>query len=81
MDKIKSAKLPGFYVDERGAYGVIINRVYICCFVNDIDGKYDVTADTIDEHGDFALNLEWMSFEESSDAINALRQFVRKYGK
>lgn len=81
MEKIKSARLPGFYTDERGAYGIVLNGKYICCFVNIEDGKYDVTVDTIDENGDFALNLDWESYENPMDAINALRKFVRRYGK
>lgn len=78
MDKIKAYKLPGFYTDERGAYGIVINTTYICCFINSDDGKYDVTADTIDENGDFALNLNWESYDQPTDAVNALRRLTKK---
>lgn len=79
MDKIKSYKLPGFYTDERGAYGIIIGKFYICCSVNIEDGKYDVTVDTLDDDGDFALNLDWESYDQPDDAINGLRSFLIKY--
>ena len=29
MDKIKAYKLPGFYTDERGAYGIVINTTIL----------------------------------------------------
>lgn len=78
MNKIRAAKLPGFYTDERGAYGVIIGDVYICCSVNDEDGKYDVTIDGIDHNGDFAENQKWESFDNPEDAIACLRRFVKR---
>ena len=81
MEKILDAGLPGFYTDARGAYGIIIGTVYICCFVNSDDGEYDVTVDTVDENGDFCLNLEWESYTEPINAINCLRHFVKKYAK
>lgn len=77
MEEILKYPAPGFYLDERGAYGVVIGAVYICCFVD--DGEYDVTADTIDENGDFALNLEWESFKDPSDVLASLRQMAKKY--
>lgn len=79
MDKIKEARLPGFYTDERGAYGIVLGSVYICCFINSDDGLYDVTVDTVDGNGDFCLNLEWESFEEPQEAVKRLRHFVKKY--
>lgn len=79
MEKIKAAKLPGFYMDERGAYGIVIGTFYICCFINQSNDEYDVTVDTIDENGDFALNLEWESYKWSDDAINCLRRMTKRY--
>lgn len=78
MEKIRAYKLPGFYTDERGAYGIVVNNTYICCFINDEDGKYDVTVDTVDDNGDFALNLEWESFDNPEDAVRCLRNMVRR---
>lgn len=79
MAAVKAARLPGFYVDERGAYGVIIGTVYICCFVNGEDGRYDVTADSLDGNGDFALNLDWESYGQPEDAVRCLRRLLRKH--
>lgn len=79
MDKIKAYQLPGFYTDERGAYGIIVGDVYVCCFINSDDGKYDVTADTLDDSGDFALNLDWESFDRPEDTVKCLRVFLKKY--
>lgn len=79
MDKIKAYQLPGFYTDERGAYGVIVGKVYVCCFVNGEDGKYDVTADALDSNGDFALNLDWESYDLPEDAVKCLRRLLRKH--
>lgn len=81
MDKIKACQLPGFYTDGRGAYGIVINSVYICCFINSEDGRYDVTADTVDSNGDFALNLDWESFDQPEDAVKCLRSFLKKYSQ
>ena len=58
MDPIKAVCLPGFYTDERGAYGIVFGRYYICCLVNSDDGQYDVTVDTVDDNGDFARNTK-----------------------
>lgn len=80
MDRIRAMKLPGFYTDERGAYGIVLGAVYICCFINSDDGKYDVTADTVDANGDFSLNIEWESFDNPIDAVQALRNMVLRYG-
>lgn len=79
MAAVKAYRLPGFYTDERGAYGVIVGKVYICCFVNSEDGKYDVTADTLDANGDFALNLDWESYDQPEDAVKCLRRLLRKH--
>ena len=79
MEKIKEYKLPGFYTDGRGAYGIVIGLVYICCFVNSEDGMYDVTADTLDDAGDFALNLDWESYDQPKDTAQCLRRLVKKY--
>ena len=79
MNKIRAAKLPGFYTDERGAYGIVIDKDYISCFINSDDNKYDVTIDTIDANGDFAENKEWESFDNPEDAIACLRSFVAGY--
>lgn len=53
MEPIIAARLPGFYVDARGAYGIVFRDYYICCFINSDDGSYDVTVDTISDEGDF----------------------------
>lgn len=79
MVNIREALLPGFYTDERGAYGIVLGSVYICCFINSDDGQYDVTVDTVGESGDFDLNLEWDSFDEPQKAVKRLRHFVKKY--
>lgn len=79
MDAIKAYQLPGFYTDERGAYGVIVGKVYICCSVNNEDGKYDVTADTLDGNGNFALNIDWESYDKPEDAVECLRRLLRKH--
>lgn len=79
MGRIKAAMLPGFYTDYRGAYGIIVGSVYISCFMNDEDGKFDVTADTVDVKGDFALNIDWESYDKPEDAVNGLRQLIKKY--
>lgn len=79
MKEITASKLPGFYTDERGAYGIVLGDVYICCHINSDDGQYDVTVDTVDGSGDFALNLEWESFPSSEQAVAQLRRFVKKY--
>lgn len=79
MEQIKAAHLPGFYTDERGAYGIVLGGVYICCFINSDDGMYDVTVDNVDDNGDFALNIEWESYDDPALAIQRLRYFVKLY--
>lgn len=79
MEKIKEYRLPGFYTDERGAYGIILGGLYICCFINSDDGRYNVTADAVDGNGDFALNLEWESYDDPAAAVRQLRHLVKKY--
>lgn len=79
MDRIKAARLPGFYTDERGAYGIVLGDVYICCFINSDDGLYDVTVDTVDGNGDFALNIQWESYNDPAKAIQRLRHYVKIY--
>lgn len=76
MKKITAYQLPGFYMDARGAYGVIIGTMYISCFIND-NGEYDVTRDAVDENGDFCKNINWESFREPQKAVAALRRMVR----
>lgn len=78
MQAIYKAALPGFYTDARGAYGIVIGRVYICCFIND-DEMYDVTVDTVDENGDFALNIDWESFNTPTEAISQLRHKLKHF--
>lgn len=79
MDRIKAARLPGFYTDERGTYGIVLGDVYICCFINSDDGLYDVTVDTVDGNGDFALNIQWESYSDPTEAIQRLRHYVKVY--
>lgn len=78
MQAIYDAALPGFYKDARGAYGIVVGRVYICCFIND-DGSYDVTADTVDKNGDFALNLDWESYDTPKEAVAQLRHRLKHF--
>lgn len=80
MQAIYDAGLPGFYIDGRGAYGIVLGRVYICCFLND-DGLYDVTADTVDKNGDFACNIFWESYASPKEAILQLRHKVKYFAK
>lgn len=79
MEAIKAYQLPGFYTDERGAYGIILGNLYICCFVNSDTGLYNITVDGIDSIGDFSLNREWESCAEPAQAIKQMRHFVKKY--
>jgi len=77
VDRIVAYGLPAFYVDGYGRYGVVIKDTYICCFINSDDGLYDVTRDTVDSNGDFALNLDWFSTDDPSVAIQMLRDMVK----
>ena len=77
MDPIKEARLPGFYTDDRGVYGIILGRFYINCFINSDDGQYDVAVDTVDDKGDFAKNIRWVGFDDPADAIECLRRCGR----
>lgn len=79
MVAIRECKLPGFYMDERGAYGIVLGGVYICCFYNDFDGVYNVTVDEIGTLGDFDKNIEWEWFGEPRDAINCIRKMMKTY--
>ena len=81
MQKVESSKLPAFYTDARGAYGVVIGTVYICCFVNQDDWKYNVTVDGISAEGCFDLNFEWEGYDTAEDAVKCLRRMVKKYGR
>lgn len=80
MQAIYDAQLPGFYIDARGAYGIVIRQWYICCFINSEDGAYDVTVDTISCSGDFDNNVEWESYDNPWRAIDCLRSFMIQYG-
>lgn len=81
MKAIYEARLPGFYIDARGAYGIVIGRLYICCSINLEDGAYDVTVDTVDKNGDFALNIDWESYTDPKEAIHRLRYKVQYFAK
>lgn len=81
MGLVKAARLPGFYTDERGAYGIVLGTVYICCFINSDDYQYDVTADTVDENGVFGHNLDWTSYITPDDAVARLRFLVKHYAR
>lgn len=81
MEKIVESGLPGFVLDNSGRYGIMLGGAYLCCFVNSIDGGYDVTVDILDTNsGDFTCNLEWESFgNDAAAAICCLRNMVKKY--
>lgn len=80
MKEITKYELPGFVLDNSGRYGIMLGGVYLCCFINSDSGEYDVTVDTVDTHGDFALNLEWESYGHDAVAtIQGLRYMVKKY--
>lgn len=78
MEPIIAAGLPGFYVDARGAYGIVYRDYYICCFIAD-DGQYDVTVDMVSENGDFDKNCIWDSYDDPNEAIAALRKWLKAY--
>ena len=79
MEPIIAARLPGFYVDARGAYGIVFRDYYICCFINSDDGCYDVTVDTISDEGDFDKNIVWDSYDDPNEAIADLRYWLKAY--
>ena len=79
MEDIRKSNLPGFYMDERGAYGIVLGGVYICCFFDSEDYTYNVTVDEIGTLGDFDKNLEWESFSKPSDAVKCIRRMMLKY--
>lgn len=79
MEAIREYKLPGFYMDERGAYGIVLGGVYICCFFDSDDRKYNVTVDEIGPLGDFDQNIKWEWFDEPRDAINCIRRMMKTY--
>ena len=79
MEPIIAARLPGFYVDARGAYGIVFRDYYICCFINSDDGSYDVTVDTISDEGDFDKNIVWDSYDDPNEAIADLRYWLKAY--
>lgn len=77
MQKVVQSGLPGFYLDARGVYGIVIGKAYICCFPND-DGSLDVTVDTMSAKGDFTRNVFWKSYQTPKEAIVALRKLSLK---
>lgn len=79
MEPVIAAQLPGFYVDARGAYGIVFRDVYICCFVNPDDGQYDVTADMIGDTGNFDKNCVWDGFDTPEEAVRALQDLLYSY--
>lgn len=79
MSKIAAAKLPGFYIDARGVYGIIVGKAYITCTVeNDL---YVCKAYTVnDETGDFDFPVrEPYPMEDPIEAVNTLRSLVKLY--
>lgn len=73
MREVVQSGLPGFYVDARGVYGIVIGGAYIGCFIND-DDLLDVTADKMSANGDFTLNFFWETYRTAKEAIAALRK-------
>lgn len=74
MDDIYSAKIPGFYRDERGAYCIMIGKYLISCNINEITGEYDVCIDILTSDG--PENVEWSSFIEADKALDEIKDNI-----
>lgn len=79
MAKITAYKLPGFCVDARGAYGVVIGDVYISCAVDNVCHGYVVTAATVDTNGDFENLLCRSVYKSEHDVVFRLRELLKNY--
>ena len=78
MKAVVDTKLPAFYVDAGGRYGVVYNGHYICAWPNRESGTIDVTSDVLDYDGTFSCSQEWESFapDETAAIVRALRKML-----
>ena len=77
QDFINHTLIPGFYLDVRGAYCIVINKYLISVFVNSCDETLDITIDGISKEGFFDDNIEWESPEDYNGLMEAIKRFVK----
>lgn len=79
MDDILAYKLPAFYMDCRGVYGIVVYDYYISCSVNDDNGKYDAKVETLDDQGRFSVLKQRKFFDDPKEAVDWFCFMVRAY--
>lgn len=77
QDFINHTLIPGFYLDVRGAYCIVINKYLISVFVNSCDEELDVTIDGITKEGFFDENIEWETPADYKDVVETIQRFVK----
>ncbi|MCM1237286.1 MAG: hypothetical protein NC489_45030 [Ruminococcus flavefaciens] len=81
MEKVYKAALPGFYIDARGAYGIVCGRLYFNCLTNPDDGLYNVRVDAMGENGLFSRNIDFLPCDTAKDAVMQLKHKLRYYSQ
>lgn len=76
MDKIIAYRLPGFYIDARGVYGILVCSYYISCSITEA-GQYDVELEAIGSNGTFSKACQPCYFDTAKDAVNHLCRLLR----
>lgn len=77
QDFINHTLIPGFYLDVREAYCIVINKYLISVFVNSCDEALDVTIDGINNEGFFDENIEWETPTDYKDLMETIQRFVK----
>lgn len=76
LDKIKDAKLPGFYKDLNDSLCCMINNKLITVFINDCDETVDITIDECSIDGLFDQCIEWETIHDYKSAIETIKRFT-----
>ena len=77
QDFINHTLIPGFYLDVRGTYCIVINKYLISVFVNSCDEELDVTIDGSTKEGFFDDNIEWETPADYKDVVETIQRFVK----
>ncbi len=77
MKEILNLRLPGFYLDARGVYGIMVGKAYITCEV--MDDSFVCRAYTPDRTGDFKNIIREHEAKSAGDAVGWLRDTISTY--
>lgn len=68
--------LPGFYLDIKNRYCIVVNNKLISAFNNSDTEDIDVCIDMLSSRGMFEQNIAWETPVTDSDVIHTINKFV-----